>query len=71
MSDATWTFMMIAFLLIIIANLIMFYQKGVFGDDTADEGRPTLNEQLLERAREWNIQKAINETLATAERFDK
>lgn len=40
-----------------------------FGDDDEDRGRPSLYDQLLKRAQEWNIQTVINETLATAERF--
>lgn len=59
---------------IVIGTLITFAiidMNTAHGDDTEDPGTPTLNEQLLERAREWNIQKAINETLATAERFEK
>lgn len=42
----------------------------VYADDTEDKGAPTLKEQLLERAREWNIQKAMNDTLALADKYD-
>ena len=53
-----------------------------YGDDNEDEVglcirgykthcQPTLEELLLERAREWNINKAMNETRELAERFDK
>ena len=48
-----------------------FIGQFVLATAIEDKGAPTLKEQLLERAREWNIQKAINDTLKTAEdRFD-
>jgi hypothetical protein len=68
------------FLYLIIIALIWTIILGVIlwldihptahGDDTEDKGTATLKAQLLERAREWNINKAINDTLATAGRFD-
>jgi hypothetical protein len=65
------------FLYLIIISLIWTLTVGVImlldtahGDDTEDKGRPTLKAQLLERAREWNIQKAMNDTLTIADRFN-
>ena len=59
---------LVIFFLIVMMLWIIFPQT--FGDDTEDKGTDTLQTQLLERAREWNIQKAMNDTLATAERFN-
>lgn len=33
MNNFIWTFMMLMFVLIIIMNLIMFYNKGLFGEN--------------------------------------
>lgn len=42
----------------------------IFGDDTEDKGKDWID-VMLQRVEEWNIQKAINETMTTAERFEK
>jgi hypothetical protein len=52
------------FVILLISNIAL-------GDDTEDHGRLPLYDRLLKNAREWNIMKLINETLAMSERFNK
>ena len=52
---------------IAIAFLVIIQIKA-YGTALEDKGT-SLKEQLLERAREWNIQKEINETLLIADRY--
>lgn len=62
----------ICFIGMIISTMLFFSLFFPIAHGTAiEDPLPTLQEKLLERAREWNIQKAINETLALAERFEK
>ena len=53
-----------------LATSVIMWLDTAHGDDTEDKGTPTLKAQLLERAREWNINKAMNDTMQTAERFN-
>ena len=57
-------------LLMITAVMVFFilFFPIAHSDDSEDPGW-SIWDQILERAREWNIQKAINETLALADRF--
>lgn len=54
-----------------IFAIIIISHFAIYGSALEDPLEPTLKEKLLQRAQEWNIQTAINETLALAERFEK
>lgn len=53
-----------------LATSVIMWLDTAHGDDTEDKGTATLKAQLLERAREWNINKAVNDTLTIADRFN-
>ena len=71
MSMSIFVYLIAISLIWSIATTVIFWFDSVHGDDTEDPGTSTLKAQLLERAREWNIQRAINDTLLTADRFEK
>lgn len=64
-------FVSIAVIMVFCVIAIQMIEIVYVHGSAIEDKQPTLNEKLLERAKEWNIQKAINETLETAERFEK
>ena len=65
--------------IIVLAYLGILF---AFADDNEDEVglcyrgyethcEPTMTEKLLERVREWNMMRIMNETLALSEKYNK